>query len=70
MEYEKRPKYCCCQSHYREVQRCENFLEQILRFGLDFGTVGFTENKIGSIMSNILGRFFKVFMAKEKKKKN
>ena len=43
------------QSHYREVPRWEIFMEQELRFGLDFGRFG-----------NFWGRFFHVFMSKKK----
>jgi hypothetical protein len=43
-----------------------DFMEQELRFGLDLGQLALhTEKKIGSIMSNFLGRFFQVFMGKK-----
>ena len=48
--------YCSNQSHYREVPRCESFMEQELRFGLDLGRFALL------IMSNFSGQFFHVFM--------
>jgi hypothetical protein len=49
------------QSHYREVQRWEIFMEQELRFGLDLGRLALLKKK----MSNFSGRFFHVFIVKK-----
>ena len=42
-------------------------MEQDLKFGLDLGWLALLKKKIGPIMSNFLGRFFQVFVVKQKK---
>ena len=37
------------QSYYREVPRREIFMEQELRFGLDFGQLALLKKKIGRL---------------------
>ena len=48
-------------SHYREVPRWEIFMEQELRFELDFGRLALLKKRSGPIMSNFLGLFFHFF---------
>ena len=43
-------------SHCREVLRWEIFMEQVLRFGLDFELL--KKQRFGPIMNKFLGRVF------------
>ena len=54
------------QSHYKEVSWWDIFMEQELRFELDFGRLALLKKRSGPIMSNFLGLFFQVFMDKKK----
>ena len=42
-----------------------NFYGKEIEIWAGFGSVGNTEEKIGSIMSNFWGRFYHVFMGKK-----
>ena len=53
------------QSHYIEVVQRAIFMEQNMRFGLILGRLAILKKKLGTIMSNFLGRFFHVFMGKK-----
>ena len=49
------------QSHYREVPRWENFMEQELRFGLDLGRLAVLKKWVWATNEQLLRVFFYVF---------
>ena len=57
----------CTQSHYREISRWEILWNRNWDLGWIWASWHYIlKKKIGSIMSNFLGRFFQVFMGKKK----